>query len=196
MDKFSNYSKQVKKEEKEDLNKPYEGEVINIVKYKNWDLIEEKDRAIVLPILKDEGFVLLRSEYIPTFQYKYKDNSELRGVTNFLTCISGGIEENETPEQTIRRELYEEAGVILSNVKQIDIENSLHIDKGNLSKYHICILELNAGDYKTVKAPTDGSKEEKLSRTIKVSIGELDNIKTWDLITEYVLTKMKLEYGY
>jgi len=196
MQKFTSYSKQVQKEEKEEQIKPYEGKMLSIIQHDGWDIKDEPDKVIVLPILKDEGFILLRSEYIPTYQLKYKDVKGFSNVTNFLTCISGTMESNENVGNCIRRELYEEAGVVLSNVKQLDIDKSLHVDKGNLSRYHICILELNTGDYKTTKPPTDGSKAEKLSRTIKVSIGDLDEIKTWDLITEYVLTKMKLEYGY
>ena len=196
MQKFTNYSKEVQKKETDELNKPYEGEMLSIINHDGWDIKDEPDKVIILPILKDEGFILLRSEYIPTYQLKYKDVKGFRNVTNYITCISGIMEENESASNCIRRELYEEAGIVLSNVKQLDIDKSLHVDKGNLSRYHICILELNAGDYKTTKPPTDGSKAEKLSRTIKISLGDVDEIKTWDLITDYVLIKMKLEYGY
>ena len=196
MQKFTNHTKQIQKEEKEETNIPYEGEYLSIVHHNGWDIKKESDKVIVLPILKDEGYVLLRSEYIPTFQLKYKDVKGFANVTNFLTCISGTMEDDETVENCIRRELYEEAGIVISNVKQITIDKSLHVDKGNLSRYHICMMELNSGDYKMTMAPTDGSKEEKLSKTIKVSIGDLDEIQTWDLITDYILTKMKLDYGY
>jgi 8-oxo-dGTP pyrophosphatase MutT (NUDIX family) len=36
--------------------------------------------------------------------------------------ISGGNEEGETPDKAIRRELYEEAGIVLSSLKELDIE--------------------------------------------------------------------------
>ena len=53
----------------------------------------------------------------------------------------------------------------------------------------------NFNDYKFTLPPTDGSKLEKNSKTIKVSLGDIDEIVVSDLITQQMLCKMKKEYG-
>jgi hypothetical protein len=75
-----------------------------------------------------------------------------------------------------------------------DIEKSMFMTKGNVGRYHVCILELKYNDFKVTTPPTDGSKSEKLSKTLKISLGDLDELRIHDLITEYMLTKFKLEY--
>jgi len=185
MEKFTKYSKNLPIEE--------ESEIIfkdrfDVIKYRDWSIIDESDMITVIPYFKDEGFVLLRSEWIPTYQLKYKD--VYKGVENFITVISGTIEEGESPEQALRRELYEEAGIVLSNVKELDIGRPLHVSKGNLNVYYPCLLELNYNDYKQTKAPGDGSKSETKSQTIKVSIADLDQIQPFDLISAHLIEKL------
>jgi len=56
-------------------------------------------------------------------------------------------------------------------------------------------IRIRYNDYKLVKPKSDGSEFENLSKTIQISLGDIDDIKTHDLITEYMLTKFKLEYN-
>ena len=71
----------------------------------------------------------MRNEYVPTYQYKYKNSPQYKSATNFLTIISGIIKKNENPINAIRRELYEEAGLILSNTFNIEIDKQLNMTK-------------------------------------------------------------------
>lgn len=192
MEKFSKLGKNTK----EDKNAPkikYDG-YLKVIEYKDYEFVDEKDMVIVLPYLKDESALVLRHEYVPTYQYHYRNSNDYKSITNFLTVLSGSVEKGETLKNTVRRELYEESGIILSTMYDFDIEKSLFVSKGNSGQYHICILELGYNDYKVTTPPTDGSKSEQLSKTVTISLGDLDELRTHDLITEYILTKFKLDY--
>lgn len=176
-------------------NTLFKGEHLKVVSYKDYEIVLEPHMVVILPYLRDEGYVLLRHEYIPTYQYYYKDVDQLKNVTNFLTCISGKVEKGEDIKNAIRRELHEEAGIVLSNMYDIEKGKSLFVSKGNASQYHICILEIRYNDFRLVPATNDGTQSESKSQTIKISLGDLDNIKTHDLVTEYLITKFKAQYN-
>ena len=193
--KFSKLEKEGPTAPEDKPNVVHQGEYLNIINYKDYEFVSESDMVIMLPYLRDEGYVLLRHEYIPTYQYYYRKSDDYKHITNFVSAVSGTVEKNESIENALRRELYEETGIVLSNLYKIEFGKHLFLSKSNVAKYHICILELRFNDYKVVPPKHDGSKEERLSKTIRVSLGDLDDIKTHDLITEYVLTKFKLEYN-
>jgi 8-oxo-dGTP pyrophosphatase MutT (NUDIX family) len=190
MDKFTNIIKNQKPEEKPIIK--YDG-YVKVYSYKDWEILGENDMIIVLPYLVDEGYILLRNEFIPTYQWSYKDI--YKNSTNFLTILSGTMEDGETPDKTIRRELYEEAGIVLSNMVDLEIEKPLHVSKGSFTKYHTCILELRYNDFKLTKPVGDGSKSESLSKTIKVSLGDIDDLIYHDTITELMILKFKQKYN-
>lgn len=194
MDKFSNIEKGEKKAIDSDIKIKYKGEQFDVIEYKDWEFVKEKDMVVILPYLRDEASILLRHEWIPTYQYHYKNSNEYKNVTHFLTTLSGTVENGESLENTVRRELYEEAGIVLSNMYDIEIEKHLFQTKGNVGQYHICFVELRYNDFRLTPPKGDGSLGESLSNTIKISLGDIDELRTHDLITEYILTKFKLEY--
>jgi 8-oxo-dGTP pyrophosphatase MutT (NUDIX family) len=194
MDKFSNIQKGKRKESDDTEKLLYNGNVINVIGFKDFEFVKEKDMVVVLPYLRDESSIILRHEWIPTYQYHYKDHNDFKRVTHFLTTLTGSVEPGESIENTVRRELYEEAGIVLSNMYQIDIDKHLFTSKGNVTQYHTCILELRYNDFKLTPPKGDGSYGEKISNSIRISLGDLDEIRTHDLITEYMLTKFKLDY--
>lgn len=192
MKKFTNLQKNdIKTENPNNTNIKFKGQYINIIDYKNYEIVSESDMVVILPYLVDEAAILLRSEFIPTYQYFYKNYPN---VTNFLTVMSGQVEENEQLKNTVRRELYEESGIVLSSMYDIEIDKSLFLSKGNVARYHVCILELRYNDFKITTPPTDGSKEEAKSQTLRINISDIEQLRTHDLITDYMLQKFKLEY--
>lgn len=171
-------------------NMLFNGKYLDVIQYKETEILKGHDCVAILPYFRDEATFLMRLEYLPAYQYKNRDKTNLRNVTNYLTVITGGIEENETPEQAMRRELYEEGGIVLNNLFQFDVEGPFFTDKYSTNQLYICFLELPVNTYRQIKPPTDGSKNEKLSKCIRVSIGDVNNIVNNDLITKTLITKL------
>jgi 8-oxo-dGTP pyrophosphatase MutT (NUDIX family) len=165
---------------------------LQVINYKDWDFVKEKDMVAVLPYFVDDGCIYLRIEPIPTYQYGYQNDQIHKNMESFLTIISGKIEDGENPKNTVRRELFEEAGVVLNSMVDIELSRPLFLNKGNCSKYYLCLLELRYNDYRQTNPKGDGSENEKKSKTIKIDLGYLDDIKTHDLITELMLDKLKM----
>jgi 8-oxo-dGTP pyrophosphatase MutT (NUDIX family) len=183
MEKFSKLKP--KDEFKEPKDKVlYDTEYFKIIEYEDWHIIKERDSVVCIPYLIESNQFIIRYEYIPPF--KYTDGQEYH-----ITIISGGIERGETPKTTLIRELEEEAGIVLREDYQIEDMKPLFINKAHTNKYHPFILPLNERDYHEVVARGDGSKAESLSKSVKVDIKYLSTIEASDLITDYMLTKLK-----
>ena len=196
-EKFTNIEKNTgttQAQQEEDTNIKFKGEYLKVVAYKDYEFVSEPHMVVILPYLRDESMIILRHEYIPTYQYFYKDSQDYNSITNFLTIVTGTVEQGETLENCVRRELYEETGIVLSNMFQVELDKHLFLSKGNVAQYHTCLLELRYNDYKVTQPKSDGSESENKSKAIQISLGDLDEIKTHDLITEYMITKFKLEY--
>lgn len=194
MDKFTKVKKAQEKQVQKDIDSVVYDGYLKVIKEGDWEFTIDKDCVVCLIYVKDEGYILMRSEPVPPWQYKHKnDINKLSG--RFLTVISGSIEKGETPQACLRRELYEEAGIVLSEFYQFKIEGPFYHSKSTVSQYYTCILELNYNEYKMVTAPGDGSTKEKLSKTLKISVADIDNIRLNDMISQYLITKLKNEYN-
>ncbi len=184
MEKFS------KLRPKNEFNEPdedivYQDDKLKIVKFENWSVIKEKDCIVCIPYLIESNQMVLRYEYIPTF--KYVDGQEYHA-----TLVCGGIETGETPKMALLRELEEEAGIVLREDFTIEEElKPLFISKGHTNKYYPFILPLNERDYHEVIAKGDGSEEESKSKSVKVDIKYINSVNSSDLITDYMLMKLK-----
>lgn len=184
MEKFS------KIRPKNEFNEPdedivYQDEKLKVVKFENWSVIKEKDCIVCIPYLIESNQMILRYEYIPTF--KYVDGQEYHA-----TLVCGGIETGETPKMALLRELEEEAGIVLREDFTIEEElKPLFISKGHTNKYYPFILPLNERDYHEVIAKGDGSEEESKSKSVKVDIKYINSVNSSDLITDYMLMKLK-----
>ena len=184
MEKFS------KLRPKNDFNEPdedivYQDDKLKIVKFEDWSIIKEKDCIVCIPYLIESNQMVLRYEYIPTF--KYVDGQEYHA-----TLVCGGIETGESPKMALLRELEEEAGIVLREDFTIEEElKPLFISKGHTNKYYPFILPLNERDYHEVIAKGDGSEEESKSKSVKVDIKYINSVHSSDLITDYMLMKLK-----
>lgn len=171
---------QTKKKDKELFSNDY----ISIIDYEDWSIIKEPDLVVCIIYLIETNQFIIRNEYIPPF--KYRDGQEYH-----ITVLSGGIKEGETPSRALLREIEEEAGIVISPDFNIEFMKPLFISKGHTSKYHPALITLTERDYHEVIAKGDGSKAEKLSQTVKVDLMYLNSVNTSDLITEYMLEKLK-----
>lgn len=194
MDKFTTVQK--RPEEKQENDILFNGKYIDVLSYQDHEFISENDTIAILPYFKDEGFILMRHEYNLAYQYKLKDFENYRNTTNFLSCITGTVEANESIIQAVRREFYEEAGIVLSEFYPLEIEKKFFKTKNSVSTYYPFLLEINNNEYKSTSIVGDGTKDEEFSRTIKIDVQDLDQIQTFDMITEYLLLRLKNEYNF
>jgi 8-oxo-dGTP pyrophosphatase MutT (NUDIX family) len=157
---------------------------VKVINYEDWTVIKESDFVVCIPYLIDSNQIILRHEYIPTF--KMVDGQEFH-----ITILSGGIEQGETPERAILRELEEEAGIVVEPDYKVEFMKPLFVSKGNASKYYPCIIQLTERQYHEVIAKGDGSVAEKKSQSVKVDAKYLNSINASDVITEYMILKLK-----
>jgi 8-oxo-dGTP pyrophosphatase MutT (NUDIX family) len=162
----------------------YKDEWVKIIKYEDWSIIKENDTVFCIPYLIEKNQFIIRQEYIPTF--KYQDGQEYH-----LALVGGGIEDGETPEMALLREIQEEAGLVLRDTYKIDFEPPLFKSKSSTGKYHIAIVPLNENDYYEIPIKGDGSKVEKLSQTVKLDLKYINNLNPSDVLTQLMLMKLK-----
>jgi hypothetical protein len=78
MDKFTKVVKVQTQEELKGQEYLYQDDYIKVKKVNDWTFVEESDRIVVLPYIKDEGYVFLRSEDVPPWKEKYKGQQRVR----------------------------------------------------------------------------------------------------------------------
>jgi len=192
MEKFSQIKDKPIVPEEEVL---YNGKYLDMIQYKDTEILKIKDKVAILPYFSDEATFLMRLEYITAYQYKNRDKTNLRKITNYLTVITGTMEEGETPEQTIRRELYEEGGIVMNNMYQFQVEGPFFLQKYSTGQIWVCLMELPVNTYRQIKPPTDGTEKERLSKNIRVSVADINQIVNNDLVSKYLITKLKTQIG-
>lgn len=162
----------------------YQDDYITIIDYDEWNIVKERDGVICIPYLIETNQIIVRQEYIPS--YKYSDGQDYH-----LALVGGGIEQGESPEIALIRELQEEAGIVLRDNFKIEFDKPLFVGKHSCNKYHMCILTLNENDYHEITIKGDGSKFENMSKTGKIDIKYLNSLNASDVMTEYMLDKLK-----
>ena len=182
MDKFSKLKPKKDKEAADEV--VFSGDHFSIIKYDDWSIVKGSDAIICIPVLIETNQIIMRYEYIPTFKY-------VTGQDHHLTLVAGSIEKGEDPKTALFRELEEEAGIVVREDYSPEDMKPLFCTKGSTSKYYPFILPLHERDYHEVVAKGDGSKAESLSKAVKVDIKFIDSLNPSDIITEYMLLKVK-----
>jgi hypothetical protein len=94
----------------------------------------------------------------------------------------------------VRKILYEETGLVLSTNVTIEVDKVLFKNNLNVGQYHFCLLNLSYNDYKQASLRTnDIISDPNKIRVVKISLGDLDEIKSYDLVTDYMILKFKYE---
>lgn len=182
MEKFSKLKNQIGVQEKDDIL--YQNDHMTLINYEDWTFIKERDIVVCIPYLIETNQVILRQEWIPSYQY-------VEGTEYFLNLVGGSIEQGESPEVAILRELQEEAGLVLRDNFKIEFDKPLFIAKHCSAKVYPVILTLNENDYHEIEIKGDGSKFEQMSKTAKVDLKYINALNTSDIITELMVMKLK-----
>jgi len=132
----------------------------------------------------EENKFIIREEYIPS--YKFKEGQQMH-----LACVGGRIEKGESPEEALIRELQEEAGIVLRDDMKIEFDKPLFVGKDSTQKFYPCILPLMSSDFDEITIHGDGSLLEKMSNTAKVDKKFVQSMLPSDVITEFMLMKLK-----
>lgn len=186
MDKFSKLDKNDFEPRKKKDDVLFQNDFVKLINYEDYTVISFRDSVFCVPVLIEKNQILIRKEYNPAFKYK-------TGQEYHLSFIGGGIEIGETPEEALLRELQEEAGLILRDNYKIEFMKPFFLTKANVDQCYLSIIFLTENDYEEVRPTTDGSKLEKMSHTAKIDIKYVDSLIPSDLVTEYLITKLKQE---
>lgn len=184
MDKFSKLNRKKSPNKKREVIE-YENDFIKINKFNDWTFITGNDCVFCIPYLIEENKFIIREEYIPTFEYK--DGSKYH-----LSLVGGVIEEDETPIKALYREVEEEAGLIIRpEYSLIEELAPMYTFKNSAVKFYLYILPLNSIDFEETVAKGDGSKVERMSKSVKVDVSNIDRLLPSDIMTDYMLMKLK-----
>lgn len=179
------------------INKPIEiikdftifkGNKINVFQNKETEWIKTNDKVFILPYIVSENCFLLRNEPVTPYISKNK-NSTTKSL--YLTAIGGNMLNNETPQQTLKRKLYDDCGILLSDMYDIKIEGPFFYSKISEDQYYISILVLNPNDFRTTFTQVPQTEYDKQSMLLKIKINDINNILITDLYTTYMLEKLK-----
>lgn len=183
MEKFSKMRPKSEFDEPKD-KELFSNDRIKLIEYEDWTMLKIRDCVICIPILVETNQIVMRYEYVPT--YKYVDGQEYHA-----TVVAGGIEQGEDPKTALLRELEEEAGIVIRDDYEIEVEKPLFLTKGSTNRAYAFILPLNERDYHEVVAKGDGSVAESKSKAVKVDAKYIDSISVSDVFSAYMLMKAK-----
>jgi 8-oxo-dGTP pyrophosphatase MutT (NUDIX family) len=159
----------------------WKGEYLSIVspiKYQ-YEAVHEKDVITVLPVVVVKSkfvkglinyYLVIRKEVCPPYLIKDQGIDEY-----FYTPITGKMDkEGESSEETMKRELIEEAGIELVDYEMILHKKKMPVCKTSDMRMDLFILLVNS--FNPVEPVGDGTEMEKISTSIFVKLGEMHNI--------------------
>lgn len=186
MDKITDLQKAEKVPEKESL--PYEGEKVKVALYDGSEVILAGDRVHVLPYFMDDGHIVMWHGEFPAYQYRYKD-TEHRSIDRFISVVSEEVKKGERVDVAVRRALADKLGIALKATYDLTIVGPFFVSTESSAQCHVCLVEVRYNDYRQTHA--EGRPD---GRAIKVSLGDIADLRVHDVPTAYLLNLLKIEY--
>jgi 8-oxo-dGTP pyrophosphatase MutT (NUDIX family) len=171
----------------------YKGKWVDFVNFNGYEVLDEnKSLVIIIPLIINNHensahhiHIGIRSEFCPPYQMF--DGLE----RNWYTVISGGIEKDETRNEALFRELYEEAGLKFSDKNKVQLQvinDNIPLCKSATLRASIILLKSESENVTFGTPSGDGTENEKKSKTLWVNPIELRDIvknKNCDLLLNY-----------
>lgn len=160
---------------------------LQVIDINGYQAIQENDMVVCIPYLVEKNQILLRYENVPVFEL-------VNPVINkYVTVMSTVIDKNESPSDALNRGLLNQFGLKLKDFNP-EIVAPIFLNKGNTSRYHICILPLMDHNFEQIE-PTEVQKLQMSNSNISINIMEINNIIIYDLISRYTLDIFKQHYS-
>lgn len=163
------------------FEKLWQGKYISVISPKKYpyECVHESDVIMVFPIIAVKSkfvkgitdyYLGIRKENCPPYEVKDKNLNKY-----FYTSITGKRDvEGETAEQTMKREMIEEAGIKLIDYKLIFELKDMPLCK--TTDLRATIYGIIIDSFEKVEATGDGTLNEKLSSTVFVNLNKMENI--------------------
>lgn len=166
----------------------FKTEKFNIINIYDQEIIDEKDKIIILPYFKEENTILLRYDSIPAYETK---TPEIDKYAFALACETDEF----TLVESIKKSCKEKFGLNINNDNyNFDILSPIFLYPNSNVRYYICILPLMDYDYEQV-IPDELEKLKMQHTNISVNINEINNIVFYELISKYVIDIFKQHYS-
>lgn len=128
----------------------------------DYEVIHEPDVVFVLPIIMKKGEVVIREEVCPPYMVKDENNFPF-----WYTVISGKIEEGESTQEAMLRELKEEAGIVIDPEEDLAfVWEHLDVPVCKSTDMRASLYILGIEDYYQVTPAGDGTLYESQSRSV------------------------------
>lgn len=169
----------------------YKSNFFNIVQKDGWEYDAcPNDYVIAIIYLANHMELVFRLEQVQPYKHVHNE------FDRFITMVSGSKSNDETFEECLFREIYEETGLVISkSYNDQHLVRSLFISKGSTCKYHIYWVPLLDKDYRLERAPGDGSNIEANSTAFRVGLAQLKTLKPVDMVTALSIEIAKNELG-
>lgn len=145
----------------DDVEFLFEGDYVDVIdpEGNGYECLHEPDVIMAVPVIKETQEVVIRREDVPPYGVKDENDND-----QYHTILSGKIDPGEEPEETLYREIKEEAGM-----KDIDGEivreiNDIPVLKSTDLRANIFLLQVD--DYTQIEPPGDGTEHEERSSTL------------------------------
>ncbi len=167
----------------------YKSDYFNIVEKDGWQFDAcPNDYVIAIIYLANHMELVFRLETVVPFKQKHPE------FDRFVTTVSGTKEIDESFEECLFREIYEETGIVISkSYNDYQLIHSLFISKGTTCKFHFYWVPITDSDYRLEKAPGDGSNFEANATAFRINLGQLKTLKPVDMTTAMAIEIAKNE---
>lgn len=161
------------------LERLFNSDHFKVVKFLDYEFLLSNPAIAVLPVLVNSRKIILREEYLPCWIYQEPHREK------FLTSVTGKVDDGESLDEAVRRELREETGIIIDREYKILRGKSMYLSKGSNQTITPFILLLK--EYSTETPSGDGSIFESKSNHVEIDLDKVDDYPVDDLITNYLI---------